>query len=246
MTARDVQRAGHLSRLTNEVRIWAASSSIDCVTEHDAEYDARRFVYNRMHDLRPLAVLSPRSREQVALSLRYAGQLDVPVAVRGGGHHIAGFGTCQDGLVIDLRHFNDVDISSSGPEVTVGGGARLRDVDASLCRRGLVVPTGTVSDTGIGGLTLGGGIGWLIGCFGLTLRQLDRSRRHSGKRHPHTSECGSSGRPLGFARRRRELWRGHTLSIPCSSAPAMLRRKRARAAFRGSPRAHSCACVLER
>ncbi|HTV19748.1 MAG TPA: FAD-binding protein, partial [Polyangiaceae bacterium] len=157
--------------LGRELQRWAAASGIDCCTPEHPEYATKRLVYNRIHDAYPVAVVSPRSAAEVAQCLRFARAQALPLAVRGGGHHVGGFGTCDAGLVIDLGSMRRVAIGNEGV-ASVGAGARLGHVDGFLCPRGFVVPTGTVSDTGIAGLALGGGIGWLLGLYGLTCDNL--------------------------------------------------------------------------
>lgn len=157
--------------ILREARAWAAAHQVDCIGAGDPDYDARRVVYNRLHDPFPIALLAPRRVEHVQACLRFACQLGVPLAIRGGGHHVAGFGSCTGGVVLDLNNLRAVSLAADGT-ASVEGGARLLDVDGALCPLGRVVPTGTVSDTGIGGLALGGGIGWLIGRHGLTCDNL--------------------------------------------------------------------------
>jgi FAD/FMN-containing dehydrogenase len=151
-----------------EVAAWARSTGLPCDLPGDPGHERRRWVYNRLHDMSPSAIVAPRDAADVRQLLLRAHDAGLPLTVRGGGHHVAGYGTSDGGVVVDLRAMRRVRPSADGREVAVGGGARLRDVDAALCPRGLVVPTGTVSDTGIGGLALGGGIGWLVGLRGLT------------------------------------------------------------------------------
>lgn len=157
------------SGAATELAAWAASSDIDYIGPEDGgRYDAARRVFNRMHDRFPSAVVAPASVRQVQAAVERVRSLDLPMVVRGGGHHIAGSSTCDGGVVIDLRRLDAIEHASVKDRCWVGGGARLRHVDAALCSRGVVVPAGTVSDTGIGGLALGGGIGWMVGRAGLT------------------------------------------------------------------------------
>lgn len=138
----------------------------------DADYASARLLYNRMHDLYPAAIVQTLDPTVLAVSLRAAAAKGVPVAMRGGGHHIAGFGSCDHGIVLDFSPFRRVSFDPTTGTVEADAGARLADVDRVLCRAGRVIPLGTVSETGLAGLTLGGGIGWLVGVYGLTCDHL--------------------------------------------------------------------------
>lgn len=137
----------------------------------DARFEAARAVWNGTVDTRPAAVLRCADAADVALALRIARAEGLPVAVRGGGHQIAGAAVVADGVVLDLSPMRYADISADGT-VSVGGGALLGDLDRATDRVGRVVPAGTVSHTGVGGLTLGGGVGWLSPRLGLTCDSL--------------------------------------------------------------------------
>ncbi|MGH9929086.1 MAG: FAD-binding protein [Pyrinomonadaceae bacterium] len=150
----------------------AQKIDVDSIGPSDPRYANARLVYNRFHDLYPAALVRTRKASAIAEILRFAADNNVPLAVRGGGHHIAGFGSCDGGIVIDFSPFREVSLNPNTGLVEVEPGVRLGDLDRHLAARGLVVPTGTVSDTGIAGLTLGGGIGWLVGRNGLTCDQL--------------------------------------------------------------------------
>ena len=136
------------------------------------EYDLARAVYNGMIDRRPELIVRPLDAGDVARTLAFAHAAGLPIAVRGGGHNVAGHAVCNDGISIDLRLMRDVVIDPGARRADAGGGATWNDFDAACQRFGLATPGGTFGTTGIGGLTLGGGIGHLSGRFGLSLDNL--------------------------------------------------------------------------
>jgi FAD/FMN-containing dehydrogenase len=131
-------------------------------------YDAARRVWNATADKYPAIVAFCESAADVAAAVRAARQLDVPLSVRGGGHQVAGLSVCDDGVVIDLSRMNAVIATPDGTPTRAGGGCLLGQVDAANAKVGRITPAGVVSHTGLGGLALGGGVGWTFRNFGLT------------------------------------------------------------------------------
>ncbi len=125
--------------------------------EHD-EYDSARRVWNGMIDRRPAAIARCVDAEDVALSVRFAAAYGLPLAVRGGGHNVAGTAVCDDGLVVDLSSMRTVRLDPAGHTVHVQGGATWADVDRATAPLGLATTGGVVSETGVAGLALSGGV----------------------------------------------------------------------------------------
>jgi FAD/FMN-containing dehydrogenase len=142
------------------------------LTAGDEGYEEARRVWNGTIDRRPAIVARCRRAADVALAVGVARDHELLVAVRGGGHSFPGFSTCDDGLVIDLAGMRDVSVDVHARTARAQGGALWADLDAAAQARGLAVTGGAVSHTGVGGLTLGGGMGWLMRKHGLSCDNL--------------------------------------------------------------------------
>ncbi|WP_030674513.1 FAD-binding oxidoreductase [Streptomyces sp. NRRL B-1347] len=144
----------------------------EVVGPQDAGYDTVRRVYNAMIDKRPAVIARCLGTADVVTAVRFAREEGLLIAVRGGGHSVAGHGMCDDGLVIDLSLMRGVHVDAQRRTVRVQGGALLGDVDRETQLHGLAIPTGQMSETGIAGLTLNGGVGMMLHKYGLTCDNL--------------------------------------------------------------------------
>jgi FAD/FMN-containing dehydrogenase len=142
------------------------------ITPDDGGFDVARATFNRMVDRRPALVVRPLDVADVVTAVRYASEADLPIAVRGGGHGVAGHCVGDGSVVVDLRLMRYVEVDPEARMATCGGGALWEDLDPACQRHGLATPGGTFGDTGVAGLTLGGGIGHLSPSYGLTLDNL--------------------------------------------------------------------------
>lgn len=144
----------------------------DIITPADDRYDQARRVWNAMIDKRPALIARPRDVADVVTAVHVASANNLPVAIRGGAHSIAGRGTCDDGIVIDFADMKKIHVDVAAKTATAEAGARWEEFDRQTQAHGLATTGGTVGDTGIAGLTLGGGFGWLEGRLGMTVDNL--------------------------------------------------------------------------
>lgn len=153
-----------------------AQLSGEFITANDSRYQRARTVWNGMIDVFPRAVIQAGSATDIDLVLDAARSTGLPLAIRGGGHNVAGHGTVEGGLVLDLSQLRAVEVDPQRLLVKVEAGATLSDIDRATAPHELAVPMGVVSATGIAGLALGGGVGWLTRSCGLTLDNLESAR----------------------------------------------------------------------
>lgn len=144
----------------------------EMVGPEDAGFDAARSVWNAMIDRRPAVITRCKTAEDVQAAVKLAVAGDLPISIRGGGHNVAGHAVCDGGVMIDLSLMRGVTVDAAARLAKVEGGALWRDVDAATQAHGLATPGGLISDTGVAGLTLSGGIGWLRAQHGLSIDNL--------------------------------------------------------------------------
>jgi FAD/FMN-containing dehydrogenase len=144
----------------------------DLVLPDSPDYDAARTIYNATIDKRPAVIARCRDAADVIAAVRFARTHNLPLAIRGGGHNVAGTSLAEDGLVIDLSAMKGVWVDPSTRTARVEGGATWGDVDHATHAFGLATPSGIISTTGVGGLTLGGGFGHISRAYGLSCDNL--------------------------------------------------------------------------
>jgi FAD/FMN-containing dehydrogenase len=138
----------------------------------DADYDEARRVWNGMIQKHPRLIVQAAGVGDVPPMIAFARETGLPLAIRGGGHNVAGNGTVDDGILLDMGRLHAVEVDPDAGLVRVEAGATLGDIDRATEPYALAVPVGVVSGTGIAGLTLGGGVGWLTRSYGLTIDNL--------------------------------------------------------------------------
>ncbi|MDQ6673488.1 MAG: FAD-binding oxidoreductase [Chloroflexota bacterium] len=158
--------------MSEEVTALRASLRGEVIANGDAAYDEARKVFNAMIDKRPAAIAKCVDVSDVIAAVNFAREHGLTVAIRGGGHNGGGLGTVDNGVVIDLSPMKGIRVDPIGRTAQVQGGATFGDVDHATHAFGLAVPSGIISTTGVGGLTLGGGLGHLTRGCGLTIDNL--------------------------------------------------------------------------
>jgi FAD/FMN-containing dehydrogenase len=174
MTALKVRtrNGGEVSLEDSALKELDEAVSGDVITPSHADYDDVRTIWNAMIDRRPGLLIRCINAQDVVYSVKFAAENNLLVAVRGAGHNIAGSAMCEGGLVIDLSQMKSVQVDPEAQTAKVEPGVTLGDLDAATQIHGLAIPVGINSTTGIAGLTLGGGFGWLSRKHGLTIDNL--------------------------------------------------------------------------
>jgi FAD/FMN-containing dehydrogenase len=159
-------------RVGEGIDAFRATFKGQVTTPGHSDYDRQRALWNGVIDKRPAIIASCTTAQHVADAILYARRNGLTIAVRGGGHNYAGHAVCDDGMMIHLGAMNGVRVDPDKRRVVCGGGATWAELDAATQQHGLATPGGFISHTGVGGLTLGGGIGWLTKKAGLTIDNL--------------------------------------------------------------------------
>ena len=170
MVTATIAEGGHRGRKPTGVQIDGFRGRL--IGADQADYDISRAVWNGAIDRRPRLIARCIGAGDVVAAVRYARDHHLEIAVRGGGHNVAGTAVCDDGIVIDLSAMRAVRVDPDGRRAWVQGGALWGDVDHETQAHGLATTGGIVSHTGVAGLTLGGGVGWLMRKHGLTVDNL--------------------------------------------------------------------------
>jgi FAD/FMN-containing dehydrogenase len=170
MATQTTAEFGHGSRNPTGVQIDGFRGRL--INAYDADYDMARAVWNGAIDRRPQLIARCLGAADVVAAVRFARDRTLPIAIRGGGHNVGGTAVCDDGIVIDLSAMRAVRVDPVGRRAWVQGGALWGDVDRETQAHGLATTGGIVSHTGVAGLTLGGGVGWLMRKHGLTVDNL--------------------------------------------------------------------------
>jgi FAD/FMN-containing dehydrogenase len=170
----DTLKTTSTTKLLDDPAVNAFKGSLrgELIRPGDNRYDEVRQLYNGMIDKRPALIARCVDAADVQTAVKFARQHDLLLAVRGGGHNGAGLGSCDGGLVVDLSLMKSIHVDPAAGTVRVEGGCTWGDVDHAAHPYGLAVPTGFISTTGVGGLTLGGGLGYLTRRYGLTIDNL--------------------------------------------------------------------------
>src|SRR5579884_3888725 len=172
MQVTKTQHGGPAALDAEALRRFSAHLRGELIQPGDAAYDEARRIFNGMIDRHPRLIVRCADVADVIAAVDFARTRGLPLAVRGGGHNVAGSSLVDDGLVVDLSRLREVRVDPEQRTARVGGGATWADLDHAGHAFGLATPGGQVSSTGVGGLTLGGGIGHLSRKYGLSIDNL--------------------------------------------------------------------------
>lgn len=172
MTTSGIPSAGTVSLDASARRDFQSSLTGTLVCPGDPTYDEARAVFNAMIDRKPIAIVQCQTPQDVVASIAFAGKHSLPISVRGGGHGVAGHAVVDGGVMIDLSPVKNLTVDPDRRVAVAGAGLLLNEFVKGTEAYGLVSPTGTVSTTGIAGLTLGAGFGYICGKYGLAVDNL--------------------------------------------------------------------------
>jgi len=162
-----------MNKLKKEITdVLKSKISGNVMVPADSNYEETRKIWNAMIDRKPAIIVQCKNADDVANAIQFARSNQLEISIRGGGHNIAGSSLCDDGLLIDFSTMKNVKVDTQKKRAFVEPGATLADFDEETQKYGLATPTGINSTTGIAGLTLGGGFGWLSRKYGLTIDNL--------------------------------------------------------------------------
>ncbi|CUK14816.1 Mitomycin radical oxidase [Ruegeria denitrificans] len=161
-----------MNDLSNMLETLSLEFSGNLIDPDDNRFNGARAVWNAMIDRRPAVIAQCKSASDVQAAVKLAVAQDLPISIKGGGHNVAGHAVCDGGVMIDLSGMRGVEVDPTARLAKVQGGALWRDVDTATQKHGLATPGGLISDTGVAGLTLSGGIGWLRAKHGLSIDNL--------------------------------------------------------------------------
>ena len=189
----------------------------EVLTPGHSGYDTARGIWNGAIDRKPAVIARCENARQVADAIRFGRNANLEIAVRGGGHSYAGHAVCDGGLMIHLGAMNGVTVDPAARRAICGGGTTWAELDAATQQHGLAAPGGFISHTGVAGLTLGGGIGWLTKLFGLSSDNLVAADVVTADsrivRRPRTKTRICSGRCAAAAEISASLRRSNSSSI---------------------------------
>ena len=184
------------------------------ISPHDTDYDSARAIWNGAIDRRPRLIARCIGTSDVIAAVRFARDHDLEIAIRGGGHNVAGTAVCDDGIVIDLSAMRAVRVDPGDRSAWVQGGALWGDVDDETQAHGLATTGGIENHTGVAGLTLGGGIGWLMRKHGLTVDNLLAASVVTADGAPLRASEVEHPDLFWALRGGRQLRRGHLVRVP--------------------------------